>query len=151
MKDKFFVKDIRKDIRRLEAQYAERTQGGETIQERETELKRVLLEWDAGKVALKELEEKLKDFEDNPEAALKKLEGSQKAIQEAAQKTRDEERTALGSMEVLAAKGSYSALAQAEEEVAQFQEEIRREELRMDAIRLLYDTLNQCRNEAVAA
>ena len=143
--------EIRKNIRRLEAQYAEWTQNGETIQERETELKRVLLEWDAGKVTLKELEEKLKDFGDNPEATLKKLEGSQEAIQGTAQKTRDEERTALGSMEGLAAKGSYSALAQAEEEVAQLQEEIRREELRMDAIHLLYDTVNQCRSEAIAS
>lgn len=145
------LEEVRKNMRRLEVQYTELTQDGKTIQERETELNRVLLEWDAGKATLKELEEKLKEFGDNPEAVLKKLEGSLEATQVAAQKTRDEERKAMGNLEVLAAKGPYSALAQAEEEVAQFQEEIRREELRMDAIRLLYNTVNQCRSDAISS
>ncbi len=145
------LEEVRKNIRKLEDNYTELTRDGKTLQERETGLNQILLEWDAGKAALKELKEKLTEFVDNPEAALKKLEGSLEAIQGSAQKTRDEERTALGSLEVLAAKGSYSALAQAEEEVAQVQEETLREELRMDAIRLLYDTVNQCRNEAIAS
>jgi DNA repair exonuclease SbcCD ATPase subunit len=145
------LEDIRKNIRKIEAEYAELTQDEKTLQQRETELNRILLEWDAGKAALKELKEKLKEFGYNPEAVLKKLEGSMEATQGAAQKSRDEERKAMGNLEVLAAKGSYSALAQAEEEVAQFQEEIRREELRMEAIRLLYDTVNQCRSEAISS
>jgi DNA repair exonuclease SbcCD ATPase subunit len=145
------LEDIRKGVAVLEARWAELTRDGKTLEDREQELRRTLLEWDAGKAALKELQEKLVRFDDDPETALQKLEQNLEALQAGAQRTRDEERTAMGTLEALAARGPYSILAQAEEEVAALEGEIRRETLRMKAIKLLHDTVAQCRAEAMAS
>jgi len=124
---------------------------GKTTQEHEAELNRLLLDYDACKAALKDLEDKLVCFEDDPETVLEKLEKSLTAVQESVQSTRDEERRAMGTLETLTAQGPYSILAKAEEEVARLEEEIKRESLRMDAVKLLYDTIQQCKSEAVAS
>jgi len=92
------LEETRKTVKRLETQYSELTRDGRSLQDREAELKKVLLEWDAGKAALKDLEDKLAQFEDDPEAVLKKLEDSLTAVQESAQETRDQERTAMGAL-----------------------------------------------------
>ena len=56
-----------------------------------------------------------------------------------------------GKLQSLSAQGTYSLLAAAEERVAALQAEVAAEELRAGAIRLLRDTLVDCRAEAVAA
>ena len=48
-----------------------------------------------------------------------------------------------------ATQGPYSALAQAEEELARLQREITSEELRLAAIRLLRTTVEESRNAAL--
>lgn len=145
------LEETQKTVKRLETQYSELTRDGRSLQDREAELKKVLLEWDAGKAALKDLEYKLAQFEDDPEAVLKKLEDSLTAVQESAQETRDQERTAMGTLETLTAQGPYSILAHAEEEVARLEAEIQRETLIMDAVKLLYEIVYQCQTEAVAS
>jgi len=145
------LEEARKAVRRLETQLSELTQDGETFKAREAALNRLLLDYDAGKAALKDMAEKLALFEDDPEAVLEKLEEGLTAIQASVQGTRDEERRATGTLETLTAQGPYSILAKADEEVARLEEEIRKETLRMDAIRLLYDTVQQCKSEAVAS
>ncbi|MFO8089102.1 MAG: hypothetical protein R6U13_04640, partial [Desulfatiglandaceae bacterium] len=145
------VDDVRKALRRLEAQLSDLTSNGKTTKEHEAEFNRLLLAYDAGKAAVKDLEDKLGCFEDDPEMVLEKLEKSLTAVQELVQNTRDEERRAMGTLETLTAQGPYSILAEAEEEVARLEEEIERENLRMDAVKLLYDTVKQCKSEAVAS
>ena len=145
------VDDVRKAVRRLETQLSDLTSDGKTTQEHEAELNRLLLDYDACKAALKDLEDKLVCYEDDPETVLEKLEKSLTAVQESVQNTRDEERRAMGTLETLTAQGPYSILAKADEEVARLEEEIQRESLRMDAIKLLYDTVQQCKSEAVAS
>lgn len=145
------LEDARKAVRKLEARHAELTRDNKTPQEREQDLNRILLDWNAGKAVLSDLEEKLKAYEDDPEEALDKLEKSLAAIQDSAQNIRDEERRVLGTLETLTALGPYSILAQAEEEAARLREEIRRETLRMDAVKVLHETVNQCRAEAIAS
>jgi DNA repair exonuclease SbcCD ATPase subunit len=145
------VDDVRKAVRRLENQLSDLSSDGKTTQEHEAELNRLLLDYDACKAALKDLEDKLVCFEDDPETVLEKLEKSLTAVQESVQSTRDEERRAMGTLETLTAQGPYSILAKAEEEVARLEEEIKRESLRMDAVKLLYDTIQQCKSEAVAS
>ena len=145
------LEDARKTARQLEARAAELSGDGKTLQDREKEFRQVLLVWDAGKAVLGELEDKRNLFEGDPEAVLKNLERQLDAVQDLARKTRDEERKAAGNLETLGAQGPYSVLAQAEEEAAHLQVEIQSEERRMDAIRLLHDTLARCRTEAVAS
>lgn len=145
------LNDARAGVRRLESRYAALVDDGKTVSEREAELKRILLDWDSGKAAFQKLEEKYTQFEDDPEAVLEKLEKGLAALQQSAQAIRDRERTAVGILETLTAQGPYSVLAEAEEEVARLQEADERESLRMNAVRLLYETIAQCRAEAVAA
>jgi DNA repair exonuclease SbcCD ATPase subunit len=145
------LEEARKAARRLNAQLSDLMSDGKTPKELEAELNRLLLDYDAGKAALKDLEDKLAKFEDDPEALLEKLEKSLAAVQESVQSTRDEERQAMGTLETLTAQGPYSILAKADEEVARLEEEIEHETLRMDAIKLLYDTVHQCKSEAVAS
>ncbi|MCX5907982.1 MAG: SMC family ATPase [Deltaproteobacteria bacterium] len=145
------LENARSSARKLAGKLADLAGDGQTLAEREKELNRILLEWDAGKTTLRDLQEKLDPFAGDWEATLEKLERSYQALQDSAQKIRDEELTVKGHLETLTAQGPYSNLAQAEEEVAQLAAEIQREELRMNAIRLLHDTLNQCRSEMVAS
>ncbi|MFO7965571.1 MAG: AAA family ATPase [Desulfobacterales bacterium] len=145
------VADARKAVRRLETRLSDLTSDGKTTQENEAELNRLLLDYDACKAALKDLEDRLDCFEDDPEMILEKLEKSLTAVQESVQNIRDEERRAMGTLETLTAQGPYSILVKADEEVARIEEEIKRESLRMDAIKLLYDTVQQCKSEAVAS
>ena len=67
------------------------------------------------------------------------------------QRPRDEERQSMGTMETLTAQGPYSIFANANEEVACLEEQIERVALHMDAVKLLYDTVQQCKKEAVAS
>ncbi|MFH1241242.1 MAG: AAA family ATPase [Pseudomonadota bacterium] len=145
------LEEVRKAERKLKAQHSDLTRDGKSLQEQEAGLNRVLLDWDAGKAALKDVEDKLTQFEDDPEAVLEKLEKNLAATQDSVQRTRDEERKAMGTLETLAAQGSYSILAQADEEIARLEAEIDREALQMDAVKLLYETVHECRTEAVAS
>ncbi|MFH0876720.1 MAG: hypothetical protein V1863_00665, partial [Candidatus Omnitrophota bacterium] len=145
------VEEARKAVRRFDIQFSDLMGDGKTPKENEAELNRLLLDYDAGKAALKDLDDKMARFEDDPEAVLEKLEKSLAGVQESVQSTRDEERRAMGTLETLTAQGPYSILAKAEEEVARLEEEIKRESLRMDAIKLLYDTVQKCKSEAVAS
>ena len=54
-------------------------------------------------------------------------------------------------MQSLSSQGHLPALTEAEEKAASLQDEIADEELHAGAIRLLYDTLNECRNETLSA
>lgn len=143
--------DRRKAGLKIKDRLADLTRDGKSLSDREEERNRLLLDWDAGKVVLKELKEKLDRFGADPEAALEKLEKSRTALLDSVRETRDEEQKAMGNLEILGAQGPYSVLTQAEEDVARFEEEFRREKLRMDSIRLLHDTVSQCRSEAVAS
>lgn len=143
------LEDTRKAVGKSESHHVEVTKDGKSIQDRENELNKILIDWDSCRVALKNVEDQLQKFESDPTAALEKLEKNLAAIQDSAQQTRDEERAAMGTLEALVAQGPYSTLAQAEEEVALLEDDIRRETLHMDAIKLLFETVHKCRIEAV--
>lgn len=140
-----------KQVGRLQERLADLTKDGKTTEERDKELKKLLMAWDAARASQEELETKLEAYEDDPSAALEKLEAQLAAAQEAAAEARDEEMSAEGRLESLAARGPYSAFVAAEEEVAQLEDAVSREQLRVDAIKLLYNTVQECRSEAVAA
>ena len=114
-------------------------------------LKKTALSWDAARLKLEEISTQLSQFKDNPVDTVARLEKQHQAAEEAAGKTRDDEKTEEGKLQTLGARGTYSALAAAEEKVASLQAEVAGEELHADAIRLLHDTLIECRNETLAA
>jgi uncharacterized protein YhaN len=135
----------------LEARLAELTGDGKSDEQRAEELKKITLSWDAARLKLDEIAAGLSEFRDNPVDTVARLEKQLQAAEEAANKARDDEKTEEGKLQSLGAQGTYSVLAAAEETVAVLQADVAAEELRAGAIRLLRDTLIECRAEAVAA
>jgi uncharacterized protein YhaN len=135
----------------LEARLSELTGDGKSDEERAEILKKTALSWDVARLKLDEIAGKLSEFKDNPVDTVARLEKQLQAADEAANKARDDEKTEEGKLQTLGAQGTYSLLAAAEERVAALQAEVAAEELRAGAIRLLRDTLVECRAEAVAA
>jgi uncharacterized protein YhaN len=107
--------------------------------------------WEAARGWLKEIEDRLAEVKDDPIKALEGLEAQLKAADDAATTAREQEIREESKLEGLAAQGTYSALAIAEERVAQLQHDVKAEELRVDAVQMLRDTVAKCRAEAVAA
>jgi DNA repair exonuclease SbcCD ATPase subunit len=143
--------ESRKLCASLESQYAEFTKDGKQPHERQREMQQLAMEWEASKGRLKEIEDRLTEFQDDPIAALESLETQRKAVEDVATTAREQEIREESKLEGLAAQGPYSALAIAEERLAQLKQDVKAEQLRVDAVRLLRDTVATCRAEAVAA
>ncbi len=137
--------------RSLETRLAELTADGKSDEQRAVELKGIALSWDAAKAKLEETDRKLSEFKDNPVDTADRLQRQLQGAEEAASQARDAEKTEEGKLMTLGAEGTYSLLAVLEEKVAALESEVAAEELRAGAIRLLRDTLVDCRARAVAA
>jgi DNA repair exonuclease SbcCD ATPase subunit len=145
------IEDARKHCNRVKEKLGDLTADGQSPDTLENALNQILMRWEAVRVTCSELESKLESFADDPRAALEKLEQRVHSVREAAHKARDDEMVAVGQLETLAAKGPYSALTQVEEALSDLSARIQAEELRQSAVKLLYDTLDECRREAITA
>ena len=145
------LEESRKLCASLESQHAELIKDGKQPHERQREMQQLAMEWEAAKGRLKEIEDRLKDFQDDPEAELEGLEAQRKAVEDAATAARDQEIREESKLEGLAAKGPYSDMVVAEERLAQLKHDVQTEQLRVDAVRLLRETVASCRAEAIAA
>jgi hypothetical protein len=142
--------DTRKRIADLNGKLADLSSDEKVLQERETELKRIALAWDAAKTRLSEILDQLGEYKEDPLAVAKRLERQVESAGQAAVQAREQELIEEPQLEGLSAKGTYSALVLAEEKVAQLEQSVKREELRVEAIRFLHETVAACRNEAIA-
>ena len=135
----------------LTTRLAELTDDGRSEAEREKELRGILLAWEAAGASLEEIDAKLAECGDDPGAAVTTLEKQLQAADDAATRALEQEKSEEGRLMHAATQGPYSALAQAEEELARLKREITSEELRLAAIRLLRTTVEESRNAALAA
>lgn len=145
------AKGVERQKQLLETKLADLTADGKQPAEREAELKRAALAWEAASAGLEEIEKALREFGADPRDEVGRLERQLRAADETASKALTEESREDGRLESLSAQGPYSALAQTEEEVARLRRELAGEELRVAAVKLLRDTVVQCRAEALAA
>ncbi|HOC00539.1 MAG TPA: hypothetical protein PKM43_17545 [Verrucomicrobiota bacterium] len=113
--------------------------------------KEALMAWEVARTQAGECEAKLAEIGDDPGKSLEKLERQFETHQGAEAAARDDENKAEGRLQTLAAEGAYSKLAACDEKRADLEAGIRREKLRMDALRLLHDTVASCKAAAVAA
>lgn len=141
----------RNSVTTLETYLAELTNDGRSVQDRESDLRQLRLDLDAASESLSLIENELDTFTDDPIAALETMERSLAAAQEDAQQAKRDEVRAMGNLDTLAGQGTYSTLAAADEEASRLETEITRETRRMDAIRLLFQTISDCRQEMVAS
>lgn len=135
----------------LQARLAELTADGKQDDEREADLRRTVLVWDAANAGLAEVATKMAAFGGDPGEAAEVLEKQLRGFRDEATRALEEEKSEEGRLQHLSVGGPYSALANAEEEVARLEDEIAREELRANAVRLLHDTVARCRSEALSA
>jgi uncharacterized protein YhaN len=127
----------------------EMTVDGKSIEERKDELQRISMTWEAARARLDEIENQLDQYEDDPVAIVERLEAHLEAANQESSRAREAEVREEARLEGLCAQGPYSGLAVAEERLAQLQEETKREELRVEAIRLLHDTVAGFRSEVI--
>ncbi len=140
-----------KQLKSLKSRIATLTNDGRQDHEREEDLRKMALTWDAARCSFEETQKRLSEFGDDPTTEVERLEKQLDAADKAATKALEEEKSEEGRLAHLSAQGPYSNLARAAEEVENLKQEIKAEELRVAAIRLMYDTVTQCRAKAVAA
>lgn len=144
------AKGLERQKQLLETKLADLTADGKEAAERETEVKRAALAWEAASAGLEESEKALMGFGADPLDEVGRLERQLQAADEAASRLLAEENREEGRLESLSAHGPYSALAQADEEVACLRRELATEEIRVAAIKLLRETVMQCRADMLA-
>ncbi len=99
-----------------------------------------------------EITARLLEFKDNPVDTVARLEKQLQAAEDAANKARDDEKTRRGkASETSAPRAHIHCWRRRRRGWRRLQAEVAAEELRAGAIRLLRDTLVECRAEAVAA
>ncbi len=118
---------------------------------RAEQLKALALEWDAARAGLEQTEGELKAMGEDPARSVAKLEASLSSAEEAARDALEKEKSEEGRLGQLASEGNYSRATVAEESVVSLGDKIRREELRVNAVKLLHDTVDACRKQAIEA
>lgn len=145
---------IKADQRSLESEQSrlsELTQDAQTDAERTQAKSDALMAWQAAKEQAEKAEAELSEFPEDPAKELKILEKQHIALEASETEARDEEKKAEGSLQTLAAEGTYSKLVRCEEELVDLDDRIGRESVRMQAIRLLHDTVTECKTAVIAS
>lgn len=145
------LKNARLNLEAAQGRLKELTKDGQSDEARTRSRQESLMAWEAAKTKAKDCETKLNDIPGNPQKDLQKLERQLKALEEAEAKARDDENKAEGRLQTLATEGAYSKLAACEEKLADLNARILREKVRMDATKLLYETVTSCKAAIVAA
>jgi DNA repair exonuclease SbcCD ATPase subunit len=114
-------------------------------------LMRLALKWEAARAGLEEAENALREFGGDPARDVSRLERQLDAAGQSASEALEKESREEGRLEHLSAQGPYSGLAKAEEEAVRARRELSMEGLRVAALKLLHDTVAQCRTEALDA
>ena len=145
------LEDTRRQVTSVGVKLAELTGDGKSLPEREAELQPLSMAWEAARGRLAEIDSRLAEYQGDPVATVEILEAQREAALQESDRARDLEVREEANLERLSAQGPYSALVPAEEKVAHLEGELRREELRVEAIRLLHETIAACRAEALGA
>ncbi len=138
------VRDARGRLSRM-------TTDGRTMPERAKALESAALESGKAEAAMKALASALQSFGEDPRKGLVILERQLQAAGEAERKAMTDSKIAEGQLLGLMERGTYTELAVCEERCRDLEETRAREVARAEALRLLKNTLDTCRAEAVAA
>ena len=125
------------------------TADGLSDEDRQQQLDEAAMQWRAAKKELESLEKKLAEFGSDPRPEQAVLESQVQAVRQKGADANKNLHTAEGNLQHIVAEAPYSALAADEERMARMQDEIARERLRLDAIRLLHETLARRKREIV--
>jgi len=118
---------------------------------REAKLNELALQWRAAQADLDEAEAALGQYEPDLHEQVESLRNQLKETHDQQAAVAEELAQARGRLETLVAAAPRSALNVVEERIAELESQIAAERLRGDAIRLLFETVRRCRDEAVAS
>jgi DNA repair exonuclease SbcCD ATPase subunit len=145
------LREAERLVKNLCERLVELTSDGKQAAERDAELRTIALAWDAAKASLEEATKKLAGFTVDPSEDVARLEKQLLGVNDSAIKALEAEKSAEGGIEAMVARGPYSTMVLADEDVAKLQRELAAEELRVAAVKLLRDTVAECRAAALAA
>jgi DNA repair exonuclease SbcCD ATPase subunit len=132
-------------------QLAQLTADGRDDVRRQAEYDALLLQYDVAKAKVAQAEQQLQTFLIDPRKEAVNLESEHTALVQQREKASASLNREEALLEQLAGEAPYSALADAEEELAQLQSDLARARLNAEAIKLLHDTLTSVQREAVQA
>jgi energy-coupling factor transporter ATP-binding protein EcfA2 len=118
---------------------------------RHQELKQAALEWDAQKAAVEKLGQDLDAYRADPAAKVSALEVQADLAARERDEARDELRDEEARVRQVSCGAAYSALVAGEEKLEAILAKLRDEEVRTEAVSLLYKTVQACRAEAIAS
>ncbi len=111
---------------------------------------RIGLEFEGARAGLEEVKKKLNVYDADPLQILDRLQKRLEAAWETSRQALSDEKRTEGELNNMGSQGAYSTLARAEEEAARLERELAAETLQVNAVRLLFDTLNECRSQMTA-
>jgi ABC-type transport system involved in cytochrome c biogenesis ATPase subunit len=129
----------------------ELTADGRDDAARDAELSQRAIEASAARGLFAKAEEDLKAFAADPNDDVAVLDRQVNDARARSREAVERLRGVEGRLQEITAKAPYSALVEVEETIERLSEQIAAERLRNDAIRLLHDTVRECRDRAVGA
>jgi len=138
-------------IESLDADISDLQNDGLDDQEREEKRRQFSLKWRSASDELEEVRVELAEFGDDPSKDAERLKAQLKEARDRETRSLGNEKIEEGKLKKLAERGPYATLTQAEERVTELEEEHGRELLMTKAVKLLRDTVDECRRDAVAA
>lgn len=127
------------------------TADGKSDDDRQAQLATALLAWEAAQTGLAETEDQLKAYPEDPAEEVDRLRRQLDAAEDAARRALEQEKLEEGRLTNLTLEGPHSLVAVAEEEFVSLSDRLARENHRMQAIKLLWETYSLSKSEAVAA
>ena len=145
------IEGMEKTIKQIEDRLNTLKKDNRTPEQRKKELGEISISWDAAKTKLEDVENRLKYFHDDPEKVAEKFRSEKESLEDQYSECKEKENVAIGSLRELSNSGSYSLLAEVNERISQLKMELERAELEQESIKLLHDTVDAVRKEALAS
>jgi len=142
---------VRQRLADITEQLQQEENDGLSPTQRQEKLDEFALHWRAEKAKLRQQQAALEKFGDDPNEMVATLRKQRDSLRTRVADADKELIRAETQLQSIIHEAPYSALAHVEEQIERLQEDIAREELSYQAIRLLHDTFDEQKHEALSA
>ncbi|OHB79822.1 MAG: hypothetical protein A2V98_05535 [Planctomycetes bacterium RBG_16_64_12] len=143
------VKSAKNQIVAIEKRLESLCNDGLDDAQRAAKLTTIAIQQDAAQAKFARVDAQVKEFGDDPAKSVTVLEGQRSAVRDQTAEAEENLNTEKGRLEQITSEAPYSGLATVEEEIHRLEDEIARQQLQINAIRLLYETLRQRKREVM--
>lgn len=145
------LKNLQRRMTLIRHQLEELTNDGQDDSQRAADLQRRAMEWNAAEGGVEKANEELTAFAGDPCQEVEVLQRQLDEARKGVSTTTSALGEANGQLQQLVSLAPYSELSKVEERISDLQDSIAREGLRNNAMRLLFETIKDCRSSAVKA